>query len=202
MKTKKGGTMVRISAISMISLVVCVTLPISAQSPAGNAFVNLAAGKGPVPLATDVTTTGGNASYLPVFNGTSTVVNSIVRQSGANLLEVSGNLFVPNTNSSGTQGVISLGVPYLHNYGPSESWNVFLGGLTGNFSTTGLFDSATGYEVLHANTTGSYNAAMGAYALANNTTGHNSAAFGYAALYHNTTGIQNEAFGDAALAFN
>src|ERR1022692_318398 len=153
------------------------------------------------PAVTDVTTTGGTANYLPIFNGASTVVNSIVSQSGATL-KVNGNLFVPGTNSSGTQGVISLGVPFLHNYGPAGSWNVFLGGSTGNFSTTGTFDTATGYQALHANTTGSYNAATGAYALAKNTTGHGNSAFGYGALYADTTGIQNEAFGIDALIAN
>jgi len=184
--------MIRTCLVGVMLLAVLVTVPASAQQLA---VKNLS------PAAKDVTTTGGKAGYLPVFNGASTVIDSVVSQSGSTV-EVTGNLSLPATNSAGTQGVISLGAPILHNYGPSNSWNVFLGESAGNFSTTGTDDTAAGYQVLTSNTTGSYNAAVGSYALASNSTGHNSSAFGYAALYHNTTGIQNDAFGDAALAFN
>ena len=158
-------------------------------------------GNARVPAVTDVTTTGGTANYLPIFNGTSTVINSVVSQSGTTL-DVTGNLSLPATNSGGTQGVISMGVPFLHNYGPTYSWNVFLGYRAGNFSTTGSFDTGTGYAALDRNTTGSYNTAVGAYVLSANTTGKSNSAFGYAALYNNTTGIQNEAFGVDALPDN
>jgi len=155
----------------------------------------------PQPMVTDVTTTGGSANYLPIFNGASTVINSVVHQSGATV-EVSGDLYLPYTNSAGTQGVISIGIPFLHNYGPTNSFNLFLGGYAGNFSTTGTVDTGVGYEALHAVTTGTNNTAVGDYALAKNTSGKLNSALGYAALYNNTTGIQNQAFGDAALAFN
>ncbi len=158
-------------------------------------------GNAPTPMVTDVTTTGGTANYLPIFNGTSTVVDSVVSQSGATV-DVTGDLTLPATNGSGTQGVISVGGLFLHNYGPASSYNVFLGVDAGSFTTTGTYDTGIGLYALHANTTGSYNTTVGDYSFAKNTTGHNSAAFGYAALYSNTTGIQNEAFGDAALAYN
>src|SRR5580704_12541570 len=35
----------------------------------------------PPPLATDVTTTGGKVNFLPLFNGTSTIIDSVVFQS-------------------------------------------------------------------------------------------------------------------------
>ncbi len=158
-------------------------------------------GNPPQPMATDVTTTGGTSGYLPIFNGTSTVINSAVSQSGSTV-DVTGNLSLPYTTSGGTKGVISIGVPFLHNYGPTNSRNTFLGYLAGNFSTTGTYDTGLGFGTLYATTTGAYNTAVGGYALSKNTTGHNNSALGYAALYANTTGIQNEAFGDAALAFN
>src|SRR5579859_8131075 len=79
------------------------------------------------PAATDVTTTGGTTGYLPIFNGASTVVNSAVSQSGATV-QVHGDLFLPYTTSGGGQGLISIGIPFLHNYGPGGSGNVFLGG--------------------------------------------------------------------------
>ena len=188
--------MFRNCLICVILIVVCATVPVLAQAPSADTITSSAP-----PPATDVTTTGGTANYLPMFNGASTIVNSPVNLSGTTV-EVVGNLLVPPTNSSGTQGVISLGAPFIHNYGVAGSWNAFMGGFAGNYTTTGTFDTGIGYQALHLNTTGSNNAAFGSYTLASNTTGHNSSAFGYAALYHNTTGIQNDAFGDAALAFN
>jgi hypothetical protein len=196
LKNRKGEFMIRISAIYVILLAVCFALPATAQAPAANNITGSAR-----PSTSDVTTTGGTANYLPIFNGTSTIIDSFVFQSGATL-EVTGDLTLPATNSGGTQGVISLGGRFLHNYGPAGSWNVFIGGAAGNYTNTSLFDTGIGYQALHSITTGSYNAAIGSYALADNTTGHNSTAVGYAALYNNTTGIQNDAFGDAALAFN
>jgi trimeric autotransporter adhesin len=51
--------------------------PASAYSGSGS-VQNVAAG-----VAADVTTTGGKTSFLPVFNGTTTVVDSLVFQSGS-----------------------------------------------------------------------------------------------------------------------
>ena len=151
--------------------------------------------------ATDVTTTGGTADYLPIFNGTSTVIDSIVSQSGKTL-DVTGAIALPATNSGGTEGVLAIGNMLLHNYGPTGSDNAFLGYKAGNFTTTGSFDTGTGYAALSSNTTGDYNTATGAYTLSVNTTGHGNSAFGYGALNANTTGIQNQAFGIDALLAN
>jgi len=151
--------------------------------------------------ATDVTTTGGTANYLPIFNGASTVIDSIVSQSGTTL-DVTGGIAMPATTSKGTEGVLAIGTMLLHNYGPASSDNVFLGYKAGNFSTTGTFDTGTGYAALFSNTTGAYNTAMGAYTLSINKTGHGNSALGYGALNANTTGIQNQAFGIDALVAN
>lgn len=150
---------------------------------------------------TDVTTTGGTADHLPIFNATSTVIDSIVSQSGTTL-DVTGAVAMPATNSTGTEGVLAIGNMLLHNYGPSGSDNAFLGYKAGNFKTTGTFDTGVGFGALYANTTGAYNTAMGAYTLSVNTTGHGNSAVGYGALNANTTGIQNEAFGIDALVAN
>jgi len=190
-----GGSLARVSAICLISLVLCVALPVLAQAPAANART------GSLPPATDVTTTGGAAGYLPIFNGTSTVIDSLVSQSGTTV-DITGNVSLPATNSSATQGVIFIGVPFLHNYGPSGSGNAFFGGYAGNFSMTGSFDTGTGYGVLYKNTTGHGNSAFGYGALYSNTTGIQNEAFGIDALINNTTGNGNSAFGGGALAKN
>jgi hypothetical protein len=151
--------------------------------------------------ATDVTTTGGTADHLPIFNGTSTVIDSIVSQSGTKL-DVTGAVAMPATNSSGTEGVLAIGNMLLHNYGPSGSDNVFLGYEAGNFSTTGSFDTGTGYGALHSNTTGAHNTAMGANNLGLNTTGAYNTAMGAGTLSSNTKGAYNTAMGADALSFN
>jgi len=151
--------------------------------------------------AKDVTTTGGTADHLPIFNGTSTVIDSIVSQSGTTL-DVTGAVAMPATNSTGTEGVLAIGNMLLHNYGPTGSDNAFLGYKAGNFHTTGSFDTGTGYAALVSNTTGADNTATGAYTLSLNTTGHGNSAVGFGALNANTTGIQNEAFGIEALVAN
>ncbi|MFZ0322416.1 MAG: hypothetical protein WAL56_25030 [Candidatus Sulfotelmatobacter sp.] len=133
----------------------------------------------------DVTTTGGKVGFLPVFSGASTIVDSSVFQTGSGstvkvgintnaptaTLDVNGSLFLPNTNTGGTQGVISIGAPILHNYGPGAgSFNIFLGIQSGNFSTAGTYNTGTGYNTLR-NNNGFSNTANGADALLLNTSG-------------------------------
>src|SRR5580704_14013397 len=46
--------------------------------------------------ATDVTTTGGTADYLPIFNGTSTVIDSVLYQTGSgNTAKIGVNTTTP-----------------------------------------------------------------------------------------------------------
>jgi hypothetical protein len=56
--------------------------PLANGSAAGTVANSTTAGVSP-PAANDVTTTGGAANYLPLFNGTSTVIDSVLFQSGA-----------------------------------------------------------------------------------------------------------------------
>jgi hypothetical protein len=151
----------------------------------------------------------------------SNTANTIVRRDvsgsfAAGTIALSGNLALPNTTSASV-GVITLGgAPFLHNFGPG---NTFVGASAGNMTmtaggntgvgsaalgsdTTGLLNSAFGHFALTANTTGGVNNAFGAFALTANTTGGVNNAFGYAALYSNTTGGDNNAFGYAALYSN
>ncbi len=190
-------------ALSLVQLTFAQTLTktTSALPQPARGMAEGQAGSAVPASTTDVTTTGGTADHLPIFNATSTVIDSIVSQSGTTL-DVTGAVAMPATNSTGTEGVLAIGNMLLHNYGPSGSDNAFLGYKAGNFKTTGTFDTGVGFGALYANTTGAYNTAMGAYTLSVNTTGHGNSAVGYGALNANTTGIQNEAFGIDALVAN
>jgi hypothetical protein len=112
---------------------------------------------------------------------------------------ITGNLALPNTNSAGTQGIISIGGRFIHNYGPVGSYNGFFGYNAGNLTTTGSFLTGTGTVALGANTTGSNNTADGYLALSANTTGSGNTALGYQTLYANTTSVGNTAVGAGAL---
>ncbi len=84
------------------------------------------------------------------------------------------------------------------------SWfnsNVFLG-FSGNTTTTGVVNTATGAGALLYNTSGSSNTATGGDALNQTTTGSSNTAAGYASLQFNTTGNNNTATGVAALLNN
>jgi hypothetical protein len=120
----------------------------------------------------------------------------------------SGKINLPATNSSGSNGVLSIGgVPFLSAIGG----NAFLGGagnltmtgvyntgagrLTLSSNTTGDFNAASGYHALEDNTTGGSNTVTGAYSLLSNTSGRLNTATGARTLYRNTTGINNIAVG-------
>jgi len=104
-----------------------------------------------------------------------------------------GNLALPNTNSAGTAGVITLGGnPFLHDFG---TFNTFIGDAAGNFSMTGQSNTGVGVSALQDNSTGINNTAMGFVALPRNTSGSNNTAEGYGALEFSTTGSNNTASG-------
>jgi hypothetical protein len=62
-------------------------------------------------------------------------------------------------------------------------------------NTTGLYNTASGYQALTTNTTGAGNTASGPNALVSNTTGNYNTASGGNALGNNTTGANNTALG-------
>jgi hypothetical protein len=122
---------------------------------------------------------------------------------GAKLEIAGGNLALPNTTSGGTAGVVTLGgVPFLHNFGPTNAGNTFMGVGAGNFSLTGTDNTAAGASALNADTTGSFNSAFGDSALFSHRTGNFNAAFGAQALFSDTTGFNNSAFGTFVLFAN
>jgi hypothetical protein len=68
--------------------------------------------------------------------------------------------------------------------------------------TTGINNTATGWQSLFSNTEGVYNTANGFQTLFTNATGHSNTANGYAALYSNTDSDANTATGSLALYSN
>jgi len=104
-----------------------------------------------------------------------------------------------NSTDPSVGNVLKEGVPFLHNFGTS---NTFLGSFAGNFTMTGGANTASGFQALAGNTTGSVNTASGADALTANTTGIRNTADGAFALFFNTTGDFNTASGNTALANN
>ncbi len=67
----------------------------------------------PPPAATDVTTTGGTVNFLPLFNGTSTILDSVVFQSATAPFKIGINTTTPATTldvkGAGTiRGILSL----------------------------------------------------------------------------------------------
>ena len=108
-----------------------------------------------------------------------------------------GYLELDNTNVTATTGVITMGgTAVFHNYG---SQNMFVGENAGNFSLTGNYNNAFGYQALTSNTSGYNNTAVGAQALVNNTNGFNNTALGVQSLQSNSGGGYNTALGYALI---
>ncbi len=114
-------------------------------------------------------------------------------------VDVPGNLTMHDSTDSTVGNVLKEGVPFLHNFGTS---NTFLGSGAGNFTMSGSNNTATGVRALQSNTFGVLNTANGAGALYSNTAGDNNTATGANALYSNTTGFNNTASGLFALYSN
>jgi hypothetical protein len=151
---------------------------------------------------------GGLSGTYPnpsVVSSSANTPNAIVSRDGsgdfsANSISLAGTLNLPATSATGNAGIInSGGLSFLHAYGSN---NTFLGTSSGNFSLTGVGDTATGFGTLLADTSGFYNAAFGVSALSANTSGSYNSAFGAGALQANTTGNYNSSFGDGSLSSN
>ncbi len=174
-----------------------------------------------------IAATAGPGGVLPTgtenqtlyHNGSAWTASSALTNNGTNV-GISHNLLLPATTTAGAAGVLFLGSDrFLHNYGPSNAGNTFVGQQAGNFTTTiggntgigyGALSSNTtgddntgiGYQSLPANTYGNQNTAAGSSSLANNTSGSYNTADGSLALYQNTSGISNTALGAWSLSGN
>ena len=82
----------------------------------------------------------------------------------------------------------------------STTLDSYFFGNAGNTSTTGVLNSAVGFDSLFSNTTGTFNTAIGGFSLSDNTTGTQNTAVGYVSLGNNTGGSQNSGLGDHSLS--
>jgi hypothetical protein len=129
-------------------------------------------------------------SITPTTDYNGTLDNITVKAITGTALAVQRTL-----NSDGTVGLEVRS-------GGSGLGNSFIGVNSGQYNTTGTYNTANGQSALLYNTTGTENTANGASALYSNTTGSYNTANGVEALQHNTTGYQNTANGDGALQYN
>jgi trimeric autotransporter adhesin len=145
---------------------------------------------------------GGNIS---LFTG-----GNLTLQDG-NVAVTSGNITTALGNVSASLGTVSgqtVNATTSFNFGGKSfafgnytNKSAFLG-FAGNATTTGLNDTASGYQSLFSNTTGADNTANGNQALYRNTKGSLNTASGYEALYQNIDGSGNTANGYEALYSN
>lgn len=155
----------------------------------------------------------------PSVSGTITAGTGLTATTGAitasagNVVVTAGNLTLPNTNSGGTNGVITLGGSrFVSNFGTSST---FVGSGSGNSSntgsanvgigtsalaavTTGSNNQVVGYAAAQALTTGSYNSVLGYGALTSATNPGSTVAIGYQTL-QNATNTSNTGVGTSCL---
>jgi trimeric autotransporter adhesin len=144
----------------------------------------------------------GKTDYIPLWTSNTALGDSVLYQSG---MKVGVNTITPafaldvkgKINASG--GFDLAGQTFA--FGSYSNFNAFLG-FAGNQSTTGQYNTGTGYQALFSNTTGSANTATGEAALFYNTTGVHNTAMGSGALLSNVSGNYNTAVGEAALYSN
>jgi hypothetical protein len=85
--------------------------------------------------------------------------------------------------------------------GEGASYNSFFGELCGQATTTGVANTAMGFEALYSTTTQSSNTAIGFRSLYASR-GHSNTAVGFHSLHDNTTGASNTAIGQSSMRFN
>jgi hypothetical protein len=166
----------------------------------GSSWACAAVGTGTITGVTAGTdlTGGGTSGNVTLSLNTANVPQLNTANTFTGNQTVKGNVAATGAISAGTSFNIG-GSQFV--YGSAASQNAFFG-LAGNFTMTGLGNTATGFLALSSNTSPTGNTAYGAYALSANTTGTGNSAIGYQALENNTTGIENTANGYQALAIN
>jgi hypothetical protein len=176
--------------------------PDAGSSVARNSQAGLA-GSALLP-ATTVTTAGGKAKYFPIFSGASTIMDSVVYQSGTGSAAKVGVGTITPAATLDVAGAVNAatsfnlgGTPFAFG-AVSPTGNAFLG-FAGNSTMTGNGNTAVGVYALSSDTKRAGNTAIGFAALDLNMTGNGNTVSGENALFMSTTGSYNTADGESAL---
>ncbi len=124
---------------------------------------------------------------------TASYIAGVITGNGAGLTNLTATTF------SGTLSASQL--TSIGNTNVGASLNFFVGP-SGDSTTTGSYNTASGVYALQQNTSGSANTANGYGALQENTSGSDNTAIGFDALFANTNGYDNTANGYEALFSN
>lgn len=128
----------------------------------------------------NITNTLGTNGLFTIKNSTTTFF-SLSQSTG--YIDLLASLNMAKTIDSNSGVIKKGGLRFLHNYGAVNSGNIFLGILSGNFTTGGAFPE------------GCYNTGIGSSTLSAISIGHSNTAIGFQSLYRNTTGSSNTALG-------
>jgi hypothetical protein len=176
------------------------TLGASTNTFTGSITASLFSGVGSGLTSVNAATLGGVTSSAFQPAGSYATLGANTFAAGQTIS--SGDLYLPQTTGAST-GVINLGgIPFIHACCSNTQYNTFVGSNAGNFTATGVDNTASGFFALHSNITGDGNTASGFFALYANTSGNFNTASGNEALLYNTTGNGNTASGNAALDNN
>src|SRR6266446_4689304 len=147
------------------------------------------------PVAPLINFTAGTPAKASEVNGNFSAVSTAVNDNASRIttlethFDANGNItLVPSTATAGN--ILKGTAPFVHNFGTDST---FVGVNAGNFTMTGINNTASGARALKNNTGGSHNTASGVGALFNNTIGTSNTASGLNAMFSNTTGSENTA---------
>ena len=127
-----------------------------------------------------------------------------IETTAGDIISDAGNLRLPVTTATGTQGVIMFGaIPVIHCRGGSSTSNIFVGPYNNNFATldtaSATYNSSLGRDNLKSLTTSAYNTALGGKVLDALTSGYgNNTSCGYASGSRLLTGAFNTYLGEFA----
>ncbi|MBI5768477.1 MAG: tail fiber domain-containing protein [Verrucomicrobia bacterium] len=110
-----------------------------------------------------------------------------------------GNITLQESTSLYVGNIFKPSGYFIHNHGEQ---NAFFGVGAGNFSLTGIWNTAHGFAALARLTSAQSNTGVGAYALVNTTTGGANTAVGSFAMAGNVSGVSNTGLGANSLAAN
>jgi hypothetical protein len=119
----------------------------------------------------------------------------------ADSAEITGSIYMPDSDSS-SNGIIHLnGERFLHNYGSGDN-NVFTGIGSGNLTSTGTFNVGLGWHAMDALAAGQENICIGADCLGSLNSGNYNVCVGSVCLFGTQGGSNNVVMGKNAMLDN